>query len=60
MDRVSKAQSIIFPGPTRMPSDNVLEGRVQRLPNMDEQERPMSTYMPRISELDFDMNRQYR
>lgn len=60
MDRVVKAQTIVYPGPTRMPSDNVYKGRIQKLPNMDDQESDMNSYIPKIKELDFDRSRQYR
>lgn len=60
MDRVIKAQSIIYPGPTRYPSDYSIQGRTLKLPTADEQDDGRNRHIPVMSELDFDRSRQYR
>ncbi len=57
MDRVIKAQSIVSPSPTCNISDYSYKGRIQKLPNMDDQESDMNSYIPRMRELDYDLNR---
>lgn len=57
-DPLIRAQSIIYPSPTRMPNENAYEGHVLKLPNMDSQERRIRTTMPSL--FDYDPNRLYK